>query len=121
MTKALKIIFTVLKYLITVILVGTLFWFSYKLVDSRLSDLANADVPNRMEAFGLTLLFASLILAIINGVALVLSLISFIIIKINRKLRKVKKLTIWYIVLMVAPVVNMLIFVLIAIIMKNYS
>ncbi len=121
MTKALSIIFTVLKYIIVTALIVLLVWASCCIIDAKISDIANDDVPNRIEEFGLATVLCGLFLAIGNGIALILSLISFIIVKINKTLRKVKRLTIWYIVLMIAPVVNMLIFVLIAVIMNNYS
>ena len=116
-----KIFFNVLKYVMVLASVILLGYFCYSLYQAKLNDLANTDTSFYIMQFGLTAVLCGLILTIVNVLFLIVSIISYIVIRKNKKLKENYKLRKTYVYLITEPFIVEIIYIIFALIVSIKS
>lgn len=118
--KALSIFLRILKILLIVAMILPMIFFSYRLIESRISDIQNAGDEGYHSGYGLLFFLTGLVMLIVNGsVFLVCGITLLLLFLSGRKYQGRPKAMTWFSWFAIAPLANQMLYLLIGIVLAR--
>ena len=117
--KSLDVFLLCLKIILPILLLIPLIFFSYRLIEGRIHDIANIGNEGYHSGIGLYMFLSHIVLLAVNAVLLIISLIGLIIAKKYKASPIQKKNVRAFVWLTLAPIANQLLYLIITMIVMN--